>query len=100
YVGTEPRTKGFGGAFVVKFAAESVEMDLQGSALSLFHYCGLNPGAEIASLFPRSPFSPLREADWFIHDGNLALTNRCQVPNTNNLVLQRVSIVCADACTF
>lgn len=99
YTGTDPQ-KGFSAAFLVKFAAESVEMDLHGGVFALFHYCGINPGSELASLFPASSFSPSREADWYIHNGTMSLTNRCQVPNSNNLVTQDLSIKCADSCTL
>lgn len=99
YTGTDPQ-KGFSAAFLVKFAAESVEMDLHGGAFALFHYCGINPGSELASLFPASSFSPSREADWYIHNGTMSLTNRCQVPNSNNLVTKDLSILCADSCTL
>lgn len=99
YVGADS-TKGLGGAFLVKFVAESVDMDLGGGVFALFHYCGINPGAELAGLFAGSAFSLLRQADWFIHGGVMSLTNRCQVPNSNNLVARNLSISCADSCTL
>ena len=99
YTGTDP-AKGFGAAFLVKLAAESIEMDLHGGTFALFHYCGINPGSELATIFPASSFSPSREADWYIHNGTMSLANRCQVPNTNNLVTKNLSIACADSCTL
>src|SRR4029453_6508793 len=39
-------------------------------------------------------------ADWYIHGGAMSLTNRCQVPNSNNLVATNLSICCADSCTL
>jgi hypothetical protein len=30
----------------------------------------------------------------------MSLANRCQVPNTNNLVTKNLSIACADSCTL
>jgi len=99
YTGANP-LEGFVGLFLLKFVAESVEMNLNGGVFSLLHYCGINPGAELATVFPNSSFSPSREADWYIHDGTMSLTNRCQVPNSNNLVTKNLSIFCADSCTL
>jgi hypothetical protein len=100
----------FNADFLVKFAAESVEMDLNGASFVLLHYSGIIAGTELAnpaispaSSFSMIPFSLLRQADWYIHNGTLSFTNRCQVSNqggSNNLVMVNLSILCADSCTF
>ena len=43
------------------------------------------------------PRSARHSADWFIHDGALTLTNRCQIPNSNNLVTANLSVACAES---
>lgn len=103
-------TANFGADFLVKLAAESVEMDLNGASFALLHYCGIIAGTELASpgisppsSFPLIPFSLIRQADWYIHGGTLSFTDRCQVSNqggSNNLVTANLSILCADSCTF
>jgi len=103
-------TAGFGANFLVKFAAESVEMDLNGANFALLHYSGIiagtelaSPGISPASSFSLIPFSLIRQADWYIHGGALSFTDRCQVSNqggSNNLVTDNLSILLADSCTF
>ena len=98
-------TANFGAAFLVKFAVESVEMDLGGAQFVLQHYCGIIPGPDPLSLLPAvlrsmTPFSTTRQADWYIHGGVLSLIDRCQISNNTNLVTKALSITLADSCTL
>jgi hypothetical protein len=79
--------------FSCRLVGESVEVDMQGATEMDFQdVSGFTTGADGAAVSSTSPFSFLRLADWYFHDGFISLNSECLSPAANSNCMKNMSV--------